>query len=64
MWRTGLVRASNDFVSISVCLLARSHLRSGHRAKIEASYIVQQTLLQAHVQRAHFRGESDGELAA
>jgi RNA polymerase sigma-70 factor (ECF subfamily) len=47
-----------------LCLLARSHLRSGHRSKIEASDIVQQTLLEAHVQREQFRGESDGELAA
>jgi RNA polymerase sigma-70 factor (ECF subfamily) len=47
-----------------LCLLARAHLRPGHGLKIEASDIVQQTLLEAYEQRGQFRGESDGELAA
>jgi RNA polymerase sigma-70 factor (ECF subfamily) len=47
-----------------LCLLARAHLRPGHKSKIEASDIVQQTLLEAYEQRDQFRGQSDQELAA
>lgn len=47
-----------------LCLLARAHLRPGHRSRVEASDIVQQTLLEAYGQREQFRGQSDGELAA
>jgi RNA polymerase sigma-70 factor (ECF subfamily) len=46
-----------------LCLLARAHLSPNHPAKIEASDVVQQTLLKAHEQRGQFRGRSDAELA-
>lgn len=46
-----------------LCLLARAHLPPRHPSKIEASDIVQQTLLEAYEQRGTFRGQSDGELA-
>jgi RNA polymerase sigma-70 factor (ECF subfamily) len=46
-----------------LCLLARAHLAPGFHAKIEASDVVQQTLLEAYQQRAQFRGQSHGELA-
>jgi RNA polymerase sigma-70 factor (ECF subfamily) len=46
-----------------LCLLARSHLRPGLQPQLEASDIVQQTLLEAHQQRGEFRGRSDGQLA-
>src|SRR5205814_6592122 len=46
-----------------LCLLARAHLPPRHPSKIEASDIVQQTLLEAYEQRGDFRGQSDGELA-
>ena len=47
-----------------LCLLARAHLPPRHPSKLEASDIVQQTLLEAYEQRGDFRGQSDGELAA
>ena len=47
-----------------LCLLARAHLPPRHPSKIEASDIVQQTLLEAYEQQGDFRGQSDGELAA
>jgi RNA polymerase sigma-70 factor (ECF subfamily) len=47
-----------------LCLLARIHLPPGRQARVEASDIVQQTLLEAFEQRGAFRGKSDGELAA
>lgn len=47
-----------------LCLLARAHLPSRHPSKVEASDIVQQTLLKAHEHRGQFRGQSDAELAA
>jgi RNA polymerase sigma-70 factor (ECF subfamily) len=47
-----------------LCLLARAHVPAGRQARIEASDIVQQTLLEAYEQRAEFRGNTDGELAA
>ena len=43
-------------------LLARAHLQN-QRARIEASDVVQQTLLNAHARRDQFRGRSDAELA-
>ena len=45
-------------------MLARAHLDSRLRPKIEASDLVQQTLLDAHVKRDQFRGASDAQLAA
>jgi RNA polymerase sigma-70 factor (ECF subfamily) len=45
-------------------LLACTHLRSRPAAKLEASDIVQQTLLDAYAKRDHFRGLSEAELVA
>ncbi len=44
-------------------LLARAHLHSRHRAQLDASDVVQQTLLDAFAKREQFRGSSEGELA-
>jgi RNA polymerase sigma-70 factor (ECF subfamily) len=44
-------------------LLARLHFTDRHRAKFDASDVVQQTLLEAHRKRAQFRGNTDAELA-
>src|SRR5882672_5134179 len=44
-------------------LLARLQLDARLQAKLDASDIVQQALLQAHENRAQFRGASDAELA-
>jgi RNA polymerase sigma-70 factor (ECF subfamily) len=45
-------------------LLARVRLDSTVRAKVDASDVVQQTLLEAHRDRAQFRGRTFGEQAA
>jgi RNA polymerase sigma-70 factor (ECF subfamily) len=45
-------------------LLAKLHLDPHLRGKLDASDIVQQTLLQAHQARDQFRGQGDGERAA
>jgi RNA polymerase sigma-70 factor (ECF subfamily) len=45
-------------------LLARLHLDPRLKAKIDASDVVQQTLLQAHVHRGQFRGGSEQEWLA
>ena len=45
-------------------LLARLHVGEQLCGKLDASDVVQQTLLDAHRQRQQFRGQSDGELAA
>ena len=45
-------------------LLARSQLGERYRTKLDASDVVQLTLLEAHRKRGQFRGRSDAELAA
>jgi RNA polymerase sigma-70 factor (ECF subfamily) len=45
-------------------LLARMHVGNRARAKIDASDVVQETLLEAHRKRGQFRGAGDGTLAA
>src|SRR5947207_11479293 len=45
-------------------VLAQNSAREELRGKIDASDLVQQTLLKAHQARAQFRGESGAELAA
>ena len=45
-------------------LLARARLRGVPDARLDASDLVQQTLLDAHRQRQQFRGEGPAEMAA
>ena len=45
-------------------LLARLHLRGRCPARLDASDLVQQTLLEAHRDAARFRGAGDAERAA
>lgn len=45
-------------------LLAQMNLGHGLQAKLDASDIVQQTLLEAHRKREQFRGQGEAELAA
>jgi RNA polymerase sigma-70 factor (ECF subfamily) len=45
-------------------LLARAHLHPVVRRRLDASDIVQQTMLEAHEGRGRFRGGTTGELAA
>ncbi|MCY2962921.1 MAG: sigma-70 family RNA polymerase sigma factor [Planctomycetota bacterium] len=47
-----------------LCLLARTRLRSGRQPQVEASDVVQQTLLEAYREKDQFRGTTDAELAA
>jgi RNA polymerase sigma-70 factor (ECF subfamily) len=47
-----------------LCVLARAHVHPRHPSMIEASDLVQQTLLEACQQQNQFRGQSDAELAA
>ena len=47
-----------------LCVLARAHVHPRHPSRIEASDLVQQTLLEACQQQNRFRGQTDGELAA
>jgi RNA polymerase sigma-70 factor (ECF subfamily) len=47
-----------------LCLLARLQMANRLQAKLDASDIVQQTLLQAHEGRGQFRGRTEGELLA
>jgi RNA polymerase sigma-70 factor (ECF subfamily) len=42
-------------------VLARLHLRERLRGKLDASDIVQQTILHAHARRAQFRGATEAE---
>ena len=44
-------------------LLARLHVGQGLQGKLDASDVVQQTLLDAHRQQPQFRGQTSGELA-
>jgi RNA polymerase sigma-70 factor (ECF subfamily) len=46
-----------------LCVLARAHVHPRHPSRIEASDLVQQTLLVACQQQNQFRGQSDAELA-
>lgn len=45
-------------------LLAQSHLGDALKKRVDASDIVQQTLLQAHQAREQFRGDSEAQLVA
>ncbi|HEV2950282.1 MAG TPA: sigma factor [Gemmataceae bacterium] len=45
-------------------LLAQLHLGNPARAKLDASDVVQETLLEAHRKRGQFRGRNEAELAA
>jgi RNA polymerase sigma-70 factor (ECF subfamily) len=45
-------------------ILARARLDPRLQAKLDASDLVQQTLLEAHQARAEFRGQSRGQMAA
>lgn len=45
-------------------LLARAHLGPRMQNKIDASDLVQQTLMDAHAKKSQFRGETDAERAA
>src|SRR5688572_12153964 len=42
-------------------LLARSHIGARHRARLDPSDIVQQTLFDAHQKQGQFRGSTDAE---
>jgi len=44
-------------------VLARTHLGSRYDRRVDASDIVQMTLLEAHQKRAHFRGDTRTEMA-
>jgi RNA polymerase sigma-70 factor (ECF subfamily) len=45
-------------------LLARSHISTRFQSRLDASDLVQQTLLDAHQKRDQFRGQSEGECGA
>jgi RNA polymerase sigma-70 factor (ECF subfamily) len=47
-----------------LALLARAHLGPQHRARIDPSDVVQQTLLDGHRQLDQFRGSTKAEMAA
>lgn len=58
--RPGVVEDYRDYLG----LLARLHMDSRLRAKMDASDIVQQAILQAHENRGQFRGTTEGEWLA
>ena len=45
-----------------LCVLARLAMKSFPKAKADESDVVQETLLQAHRNRSHFRGKTQAEL--
>lgn len=53
----------NEFRSY-LYLMARAHLGPRMGARVDASDLVQQTLLDAHARRGQFRGDSDAARAA
>jgi RNA polymerase sigma-70 factor (ECF subfamily) len=64
--QTATSRNADDFERFRsyLYLLARSHIDSRHRARLDPSDVVQQTLLNAHQKQGQFRGSTDGELLA
>jgi len=58
--REELFNACRDYLN----LLARNQLERWMQGKVDASDIVQQTLLEAHRDFAHFQGDSEGEWVA
>ena len=61
---SGLNEAQLERFRHYLALLARMQIGPRYQAKIAASDIVQQTLIDAHQQREQFRGTTDGELTA
>jgi RNA polymerase sigma-70 factor (ECF subfamily) len=57
------IRSIEDYRDY-LLLLARLRMGPRLRAKLDASDVVQQTILQAHQRRAQFRGETEGEWLA
>jgi RNA polymerase sigma-70 factor (ECF subfamily) len=60
------IRREDDFQRFRsyLYLLARSHIAARHRARLDPSDVVQQTLLDAHQKQGQFRGSTDGERVA
>jgi RNA polymerase sigma-70 factor (ECF subfamily) len=54
------IRSIEDYRDY-LLLLVRHQLGSRLRAKVDASDVVQQAILQAHQRRTQFRGETEGE---
>lgn len=47
-----------------LCLMARLHMGKQLQAKLDASDVAQQTLLEAHLHRDQFRGRTEAEIMA